>query len=131
MRSEPIVFLSFVQGDLQGAYAYGQQRKPDVVEPGKPLLLAGQIRRILDAPIQQQQRHRPHWNVEVENPAPRVAIGDPPSQRRTDGRSADRRDSIQRKGQPSLRGRKRIAKDRLRHWLQASSERALQDPKQE
>jgi len=41
MRSEPVVFLSLVENDLQGAYAYGQERKPDVVEPGEPLLSCG------------------------------------------------------------------------------------------
>src|SRR5258706_4629001 len=82
-------------------------------------------------PIDQHERQSANWNVEVENPAPGVAIGDPASQRWTNGRSADGRDSIQREGQPALRGRKRIAQDCLRHRLQAPSERALQDPKQE
>src|ERR1700693_1794979 len=89
------------------------------------------MRRTYTEPIDQHQRERAHWNVEVENPAPRVAIGDPASQRWTDGRSADGRDSIQRIGHRSLRWRKRSAKDGLRHRLQSSSERALQDSKQE
>src|SRR4029077_9248937 len=62
---------------------------------------------------------------------PGVVVSDPTSERRTNGRSADGRDSIQRKGQPPLLGRKAIPQDGLRHRLQASAECALQNSKQQ
>src|SRR3979411_3211506 len=69
-------------------------------------------------------------NIDVEKPPPGVVVGDPASQRWTNGRSADGRDPIQRKGQPAFLGGKAIAQDRLRHGLQASAERALHDSEQ-
>src|SRR6266404_5846426 len=131
MRSEPVVFLALVEDDLQGAYAQGQKRKSDEVEAREPLLKCGYVWWIFDKLKDEYECQNTNRNVDVENPAPGVVVGDPASQRWTNGRSADGRDPIQRKGQHSLRRRKRIAQDCLRHRLQASSERALQDPKQE
>src|ERR1700691_989885 len=88
------------------------------------------MRWILDKLIDQKQRESAHWNVDVKNPAPGIAISNPTAQGRTDGRGANGRDSVQRERQPSLLGRKRISQDRLSHRLQTSSERALQNPEQ-
>src|SRR5260370_2108585 len=131
VRSEPVIFLSLVQNDLQGAHAQGQERKSNEVEAGELLPQAGYVRWIFDKLIDQYERQNAHRNVDVENPAPRVVVCNPPSQRRTNGRSADGRNSIQRKGQPSLLGSQAIAQDGLRHRLQASSGCALHDSKQQ
>src|SRR6202042_3679287 len=131
MRSEPVVFLSLVEDDLQCAYAQSEQRETDEVEAGDPGLQVGYVRWIFNKLIDQYERQNANRNVNVENPAPRVVVCDPASQCRTNGRSADGSDSIEREGQPALLGSKAIAQDGLRHRLQASSKRALHDSKQE
>jgi len=67
------------------------------------------VRWIFDKLINQRERQSADWNVDVENPAPRVVVGDPASQRRTNGGCADGRDSIQSKRQSSLLRGKGIA----------------------
>src|SRR5882724_4726308 len=109
MRSEPVVFLSLVEDDLQGAYAQGQKGKSHEVKAGELLLQSGNVRWIFDELIDQYERQYANRNVDVENPPPRVVVSDPAFQRRTNGGSANGRDSIQRKGQPSLLGSKAIA----------------------
>ena len=40
MRSEPIIFLSFIERDLESPDTYGEQSKANVVEPSRSLFLA-------------------------------------------------------------------------------------------
>jgi DHA2 family multidrug resistance protein len=51
--SEPVVFLSLVEDDLQCAHAQGQQRKSDEVEAREPGLQPGYVRWIFDKLIDQ------------------------------------------------------------------------------
>src|ERR1700719_1213679 len=104
MRSEPIVFLSFVEDDLQRTYAQGQERKSDEVEARELLPQARYVRRIVDQLIDQYECQNANRNVDIENPAPGVVVGNPAAQRWTNGRSADGRDPVQRKGKPALLG---------------------------
>ena len=48
LRAEPVVFLSFVERNLKGAYAEGEQDKPNVVEPRQCAFQTGQVGRIFD-----------------------------------------------------------------------------------
>src|ERR1700730_15047385 len=130
MRSEPVIFLSLVEHDLQRAHTYGQQRKSDEVEARESGLQAGYVRGIFDKLRNQHEGHNPQWNVDVENPAPRVIVCDPASERWTDSRCADGCNSIQREGQSALLGSKAITQNGLRHRLQASSDRSLHDSKE-
>jgi len=76
------------RGDLQRTYANGQERKSDEVEAGAPL-----PRRASTVDLRQGdrpgERQSANWNVDVENPAPRVVVSDPSSQRWTNSRRAD------------------------------------------
>ena len=99
MRPEPVILLPLVQHDLQGGDSHREERESDVVKGGDPLCpQASHIRRILHQGINQRQRKDPHGYVDVEDPAPRIAVGNPSAQRRTNGRCANGSDSVECEG---------------------------------
>ena len=70
MRSEPVVFLSFIENDLQSFRLASARRKSDEVEAGESLLQRGYVRRIFDKLIDENECQNANRNVDVENPAP-------------------------------------------------------------
>src|SRR5207253_587044 len=74
---QPVVALSLVENHLKAAQPYSHQRQPDVVDFDSRIALLSEFRRIFDKAIGEEQRDDRYWNVDEENPAPIVVIGDP------------------------------------------------------
>ena len=66
-------------------------------------------------------------NVDVENPAPTVVVGDPSAQGGADRRRDDDGHAVHGKSHAAFRGRKRIGENGLLAGLQSAAARALQD----
>ena len=125
---EPVIALALVQHHLQASQPQGNKAQADVIDPGLAEFAAVQIRGVLDEAGSQQQRHDAYRDIDEENPAPGEIVGDPASQRRTDGRRHDHGDPIDGERHSSLGGQKCIGQDRLLAGLQAASSHALQNP---
>ena len=90
VRFEPIVFLAFVEHDLETANRERDQRQPDVVDiqhraapaPERDLLL--HVWGVFDQPVGQNQGENTHWNVDEENPAPVEIVGEVAAKGRPD-----------------------------------------------
>jgi len=79
----------------------------------------------MDQPAGKQQRQNTDWNVDEEDPAPTIVVGDPASQDRANCRGRDDYDRVQGECRgPFLRG-EFIDEYRLRHWRQAAARNAL------
>ena len=132
VRTEPIVFLALVEQNLKRS----DRRAPEARcrcsrrERRRPWR-ALEIRRILDHPHHQKQGQHADRQIDVEDPAPGVVVGDPAAQRGTDGRRHDRGDAVERERQPALLRRERVGENGLRHRLQPAAARALQNAEQD
>src|SRR5581483_4781011 len=80
-RAEPIVFLTFVEHDLQRTHADDEEADAPVVDDigGAP-----DVRRIEDEPLRHQRGEQTDRQVDVEDPAPTVAVGDPTAEYRAE-----------------------------------------------
>ena len=81
-RGEPILALSGVEKNLERAEAEGEQADADEVYAG--VALAPDVGGIVDEARHHHEREDAHGNVEVENPAPGVIVGDPAAEGRAD-----------------------------------------------
>ena len=121
--AEPVVFLAFVEDDLQRAQPDGQQPKADAVDPARLGVL--DVRRVFDEPRDHQDRDDADGNVDVERPAPRVGVGQVAAQRRSQHRGHDHAQCEDRHRAAALLGRETFQQNRLRQRLQRASAGAL------
>src|SRR6516165_3041161 len=78
-RAEPILELAAIEHQLQGANRQTQRGEAEEVE-----WLAVGAPRLADKDQDAERRSRPHRQVDVEQPAPVVIIGQPSAERWTD-----------------------------------------------
>ncbi len=80
MKFEPnqSLFLALVQHDLQRGHAHRQHAESPEVDSQRA---AAHVRRIGDEHRDQDQAGHADWQVDVEDPAPGISVGDPPAQR--------------------------------------------------
>ena len=74
MRTEPVLLLAFIQHDLQRPHTNYEQADSPVVDAGT---LSPQVRWVVDECLRQQNSQNADWNIDVEDPAPTVVIGEP------------------------------------------------------
>ena len=87
------------------------------------------MRRVLDHPGSQQKRDNSDGNVDIEDPAPAIVVGNEATERRTDGGRDDYGHAVNRESHAAFFRRECIRQDGLLARLQASSAGALQNPK--
>jgi len=75
-RAEPVRLLALVEDHLEGREPDGQKAKPDIVD--SRIALAPDIGRILDKVVNHQQRQNADRQVDIEDPAPRIVVGNHP-----------------------------------------------------
>src|SRR5271155_2680604 len=76
VRAEPIVALAFIEDDLHGAEAEGEEAEADVINAEASAFLLLHVGGIADEHIGEQQRNDANGNVDEENPAPVEIVGD-------------------------------------------------------
>src|SRR5213080_4216239 len=118
-RVEPIFALPFLEHQLQRAEAECQQRDPGHIHAAA---LAHQIRWVRDESLHQQQAEHPDGDVDVEDPRPRVSVGEPAAQGGTEGGREHDAHAVHAHRHPLLMPRERFSQDRLcdRHQHAAS-----------
>src|SRR5579864_2719924 len=70
MRSEPIVLLPFVEGNLESPDRNGQNAEANEIETRLPYLLLDQVRRIFDELENEDDCQNSHGYVDIKNPTP-------------------------------------------------------------
>src|ERR1700678_2486918 len=126
MRSEPVILLTLVEHDLQGANSEGEQGKSDVIEFDLGSFAAKQLRRILNQSVYEHEGQQPHGQIDEEDPAPGGGVGEPTAEGGADGGSADGGDSINRERQAAFFGREGVGENCLRHRLETSASGTLE-----
>ena len=126
---EPVVPLAGVEDDLQRAETEGEESDtPEVNAAGAVLADVG---RVMDKRAHHDHRDHADWQVEVEDPAPGVVVGDPSAERRAeDGRQDDTESEGSHRGAVLL-GWKGFEEDGLGEGLEASAGKTLQDAKED
>jgi hypothetical protein len=131
MRAEPIVFLAFVQEDLERSHTQRQKRDSNVVHPDAPPLYATEERGIFDQDVSQIQSEKNRRQRDEKYPAPGVAVRNPTAQHRPDRRGENGSNAIDSKRLAALLWGKRIVENRLCHRLQSTATDALHGSKQQ
>ena len=73
------------------------------------------------------ERDQADGDVDEEDPAPAVVIGDPAAEDWADGGSGDDHDGVEREGRGAFGGRKRVDQDGLRDRCESAAADALQN----
>src|ERR1700693_864244 len=126
MRSEQIVALAFVEDDLQEAEAYAEKCQADVVDVQATLIfLAGEMGRIGDEHGSENDGEQADGNIDEENPAPSVIVGDPSAEGGTDDWRDDHAHTVNGHGHALFCARETFDQDGLRDGLQSAAARSL------
>src|SRR5882724_1173089 len=123
VRSEPVVFLAFIEHDLERADAQREVTDAPVINAAFTTL---DVRRIVNEQHRHDDGRDPDRNVDVEKPAPGVTFGDPAAEHRTKHWSNNDAQRPECHGFGALLRGKGFHQDGLRKWLQASAGCALE-----
>ena len=92
-----------------------------------PSFVARDVRRIVDERGGEKDREQADGNIDEEDPAPRIVVGDPAAQGGANDGSDDNAHAVDGHGHALLFGRKAFDQNGLRDGLQAAATGALQD----
>ena len=131
VRAEPVVLLAFVEDELQGAEADGEQAEAGVVEIEPAFALVGDffadVGWIFNDARGEEEGENGDGDVDEEDPAPGVVVGDPAAERGTDGGREDDGHPIDGEGLAAFAGRKGVREDGLLAGLEAAAAGSLED----
>ena len=125
--AEPVFLLALVEDDLQEAEADDDQRQADVIDLDVLALDCRAATADLRPPGGEEEGEQADGDVDEENPAPVVIVGDPAAESGADGRGDDDRHAEDGEGLAALLGREGVREDGLFAGAHASSAGALQD----
>ena len=131
MRGEPVFIFAAIEKDLQAAQPQRNQPDADIVDlqpPFRPLALPG---RIFQQLVDRQHRQDADRDIDKEDPAPAVVIGDPAAQRRSDNGRDNNGDRREAERLTAIFRLKVVEQHRLLHRLQAAAKKALQHAEQD
>ena len=121
---EPIFFLAFVEDDLQAGRSDGEHADAPVIDFCRCALDVG---RIEDEHARHDDGGEADGHIDVENPAPTVAVGEPAAEHGAEQRRDDDAESPEAHGFAAILWRKDFEQDGLRDRLEAAAARALND----
>ena len=124
ITAEPVFALAGVEHDLQHPEA--QRQEADAPQINAAGLVLADVMRVAHEGADHHHRERAHRQVEVEDPAPGVVVGDPAAERGPeDGREDDAQPKCRHRRAVPL-GRESLQQDGLRQRLQSAAGEALQ-----
>ena len=125
--SEPVLFLAFVQHDLQRAHAHRQHAETPKVGAQ---LAAAQVGRIGNKQADHDQAGDADGEVDIEDPAPRIGVSNPPAERGAKYGRGDNAHPPKRHGLAALRAREFLQQHSLGKRLEPSPGGALEHAKE-
>ena len=122
-RAEPVVFLAFVEDDLQAAGPDNEQAEADVVEGAHLGVL--DVGRIVDEAADHDDGENADGNVDVEGVAPAKCVGEPAAQRGAEHRSTNDSEAVGGHGLGAVLEGEALEQDGLREAAAARRRRRL------
>jgi len=123
--TEPVRLLAFVEDELEGAEPKGHEGESEVVDGAGEF--ASDVRRVFDEGGGKEKGEDADGEVDVEDPAPGVAVGDPTTEGGADDGRDDDADAVDGHGGTVFAGRKAFEEDGLGEGLHASATDALEN----
>src|ERR1700736_4635219 len=133
---EPILRLAAIEDNFQARKAEGNEKDSEAINP-KPAVppgspdFTGELGRVGNKPVRQNQRHDPDGNIDKEDPAPTPVVRDPPTERRTDHRGSYDSHAVERESRGSLLRREGVHENGLLHRSEATAPDTLQNAKED
>ena len=124
---KPVILFPLIEHDLHAAHSDRQQPEADVVQFPEIGTIGFDPGWILDQAADQKEGEYADGQIDVEDPSPRVVVGDPTADRRSEGWRKHGDETIEREGLASFPWFERIRHDGLRHRLEAATSDALKD----
>ena len=124
--AEPVVFLAFVEHDLEGADGDDEQAEAPVVDAFAALADFGEVGRVFDEAVGEIERDDADGDVEEEDPAPGVVVDDPAADGGAEDGRDDDGDSVDGEGHAAFLRWEGVGEDGLLAGLEAAAGRALQ-----
>ena len=124
---EPGVFFAFVEHDLHASHGEGEEAEADVVEAAEVGAIGLDPGRVVDEAGDEDEGEEADGDVDVEDPAPGVVVGDPAAEGGADGGGEDGDEAVEGKGLTALFLFEGVGHDGLGHGLEAAAPDALDD----
>ena len=124
---EPGIFFALVEHDLQAAHGNGEEAEAKVVHVAQARAVGLDPRRIIDQSADQKEGQNADRNVDEEDPAPGIIIGDPTAEGGADRGREDGDETVEGKGLASLLRLEAVGHDGLGHGLHSAAAGSLQD----
>ena len=124
---EPVVFFALVEEDLEATHGEGEEAEADVIELAE--VFAGGLDPgwVVDEAGDEGVGEDADGDVDVEDPAPGVVVGDPAAQGGSDGGGEDGDEAVEGEGLAALLFLEGVGHDGLGHGLESAAADALED----
>ena len=110
---------------MQAAHCEGQEGESEIVE----IAYAGEVgldpRRIVDEACDEHEGKDADGDIDEEDPAPGVVVGDEAAEGGSDGGCEDGDEAVEGKGLAAFLGFKGVGHDGLGHWLHSAAAESL------
>src|SRR5216684_215947 len=133
---EPILRLAAIEDNFQARKAEGHEKNPEAINP-KPAAFpgsfdfTGELRRVRNEPVRQDQRQDPDGNIDKEDPPPTPVVGDPTTERRADHGGSHDGHAVESESRRPLLRRERVHENGLLDGREATASDALQNAKED
>ena len=129
--AEPVVFLSLVEHDLEGADGDDEQAEAPVVDAFFTLADFGEVGRVFDQAVGEDEGDDADRDIEEEDPTPGIVVDDPAADGGTEDGRGDDGDSIDGEGHAAFLRREGVGEDGLLAGLESAAGCALKDSKED
>ena len=123
---EPILLLAFVENNLERAEPHRQERKARKIDTFDFRVL--DIGRVFDKGLDHEDGKDADGQVDIENPAPGIVVGDPATEGRPKNRGHNHAHAEGGHRHTALFARETFEQNRLRHRDQGPAARSLKNP---
>ena len=129
--AEPVVFLAFVEHDLEGGDEEDEKAESPVVDAFALFAAFGEVGRVFDEALGEDEGEDADGDVEKEQPAPAGVVDDPAADGGAEGGSEDDGHAVDGEGHAAFLGREGVGEDGLLAGLEASAGQALEDAEED
>ena len=121
----------FVEHDLEGGDEEDEQAESPVVDAFSFLAALGEVGRVFDEALGENEREDADGDVEEEEPAPAGVVDDPAADGGAEGGREDDGHAVDGEGHAAFLGREGVGEDGLFAGLEASAGCALEDAEED
>jgi len=130
-RTEPVVFLALVEHDLEGSDGDDEEAESPVIDAFFALANFGEVGRVFNEAVGEDERDDSDRDVEEEDPAPGIVVDDPAADSGAEDGCGNDSDSVHGEGHAAFLRREGVGEDGLLAGLEASAGCSLENAEED